>query len=298
MNYHDMTTGCPKNFGRMDASRYVGMVVKGTVKSVHKEGVAVNVEIGGRIVNGTISPRCYGIGDARMAALAAVKPGDIVETVVRSFDERTKSSSLVLPGYEHLPRLPKKEKRTAFAGEGNPERVVKPAFKSEAAGTTFVFDFANICAALPMRVLPNAKAAIEGRFTASGYATLFYLDKKAAGWISYNLPSEQAKDKFFDDFRANGNASFVGSYKRQGVSPQKNYEADSAILQTVAAVEHSVAVSRDGYADYEEAFGDVVAERVRGFSVVVLPNDNAVLTVEGVKEAVIIPPFAETEAAA
>jgi len=278
----------------MDASRYVGMRVGCTVKSVHKEGVAVKVELNGQIVNGTISPRCYGTGQVRMEALSAIKPDDTIEAVVRSFDAHTKSCSLVLPGYEHLPRLTKKDKPKSVDLEQGAVRAVKPMFKPEEAGTTFVFDFANICAALPMRVVPNAKAAIEGRFAASGYTTLFYLDKKASGWISHNLGSEQAKDKFFGDFRANGNASFVGTYRKPGDVSKKRGEADLSILQTVAAVPHSVAVSRDGYVDYEEAFGEVVYDRVRGFSVVVLPNDSAVLAVEGVKEAVIIPPFAES----
>jgi len=277
-----------------------GKKVVCTVKSVHKEGVAVNVELDGQVVNGTISPRCYGSGGERVIALAAITPGDIIHAVVRSYDAHTKSCSLVLPGFENLPRLPKKQKPFFAGGEVMAMRVVKPAFKPEEAGTTFVFDLANVCASLPMRVVPNAKAAIEGRFSASGYATLFYLDKRAAGWISHNLGSEQAKDKFFGDFRANGNASFVGSYKKTGDGARKHGEADLAILQTVAAVTNAVAVSRDGYNDYAEAFGNVVSDRVRGFSVVVLPNDSAVLTIEGVKDAVVIPPFAETasEAAA
>ena len=275
-------------------NKFVGQQVVCTVKSVHAEGVAVTVPLNGQIVNGTISPRCYGSGDERVMALAAIAPGDVVQAVVRSYDPRVKSCSLVLPGCEDLPRLPKKAHSPANGREKKCVRVAKPTFKPEAAGTTFVFDLANICSALPMRVVPNAKAAIEGRFSASGYATLFYLDKKAAGWISHNLESGQAKDKFFGDFRANGNASFVGSYKKPSDASKKRGEADLAILQTVGAVTNSVAVSRDGYADYAEMFEDIVADRVRGFSVVVLPNDSAVLTVDGVKDAVVIPPFAET----
>ena len=273
--------------------RYDGKKVLCTVKAVHKEGVAVNVELDGKIANGTISPRCYGVGRVRMKALAAIKPGDRIEAVVRSYDAHTRSCSLVLPGFEDLPRLPKRVKVQVPSSGTIPchVKMQKTPFAPEDAGTTFVFDFANICAALPMRVLPNAKAAIEGRFTSSGYSTLFYLEKRAAGWISHALGSETAKDKFFCDFRANGNASLVGTYKKSPDSARKCGDADLAVLQTVAAVEHSVAVSRDGYSDYSEAFGEVVMERVRGFSVVVLPNGSAILTIEGIKDAVIIPPF-------
>ena len=235
-------------------SRYDGKKVLCTVKSVHKEGVYVNIELDGKIANGIISPRCYGVGAERLKALAGIKPDDRVEAVVRSFDPHTRSCSLVLPGFEDLPRLPRRAKRQAVGVM----EIAKSPFKPEEAGTTFVFDFANICASLPMRVVPNAKTAIEGRFS---------------------------------DFRANGNASFVGSCKKQGDTSRKLGEADLAILQTVASVEHSVAVSRDRYFDYSAAFGEVVTERVRGFSAVVLPNGGALLTVEGVTEAVIIPPF-------
>lgn len=274
-----------------------GKQVRCAVKSVHKEGVAVNVELDGQIVNGTISPRCYGSGDERVMALAAITPGDIIHAVVRSYDARTKSCSLVLPGFEDLPRQQKKSKTGVTGGVATLMSVAKPSFKPEDPGTTFVFDLANICAVLPMRVIPNAKAAIEGRFSASGYTTLFYLDKRAAGWLSHNLGSTQAKDKFFGDFRANGNASFVGTYKK-GDAIKKRGEADLSILQTVSVVPNALAVSRDGFCDYAETFREIVSDRVRGFSVVLLPNDSAVLTVEGVKDAVIIPPFADTDSEA
>ena len=273
-------------------------IVKCTVKSVHKEGVAVNVELDHEIVNGVISPRCYGSSEERERALAEIRPGDVLEAVIRSYDPHTRSCSLVLPGFEDLPRLPKLKWSNPHCG-GKVQQFVKtakPVFAPEEAGTTFVFDFANICASLPLRVLPNAKVAIEGRFAASGYATIFYLDKKSAGWLSHNLGSQEAKDKFFGDLRANGNAAMVGFNRRSCVSLRKCGEADLAILQTVSAVRHSVAVSCDGYHDYADAFSEVVAERVRGFSVVVLPNESAVLTIEGVKEAVVIPPYEDVAA--
>ena len=107
-----------------------GKQVMCTVKSVHKEGVAVNVELNGKIVNGTISPRCYGSDEERAIALAAITPGDIIRAVVRSYDARTKSCSLVLPGFEDLPRLSKKSP-SSITGEGaSAMRVVK----SEEAG--------------------------------------------------------------------------------------------------------------------------------------------------------------------
>lgn len=142
-----------------------------TVKSVHREGVAVNAELDGEIVNGTISPRCYGLGAGRLKSLAAIKPGDKIEAVVRSYDAHTRSCSLVLPGFEDLPRVPKKLKVQVPSSGTLPchVKMQKTPFAPEDAGTTFVFDFANICAALPMRVLPNAKAAIEGRPEMQGH---------------------------------------------------------------------------------------------------------------------------------
>lgn len=85
------------------------------VKSVHKEGIAVSVKLGGQVVNGIVSPRCYGVGEARVRALESIRPGDSIEAVVRSYDANTRSCSLVLPGFEDLPRLPRKAQSQGFA---------------------------------------------------------------------------------------------------------------------------------------------------------------------------------------
>ena len=139
-----------------------GQVVKGMVTAAHFAGVTMTASVGGCIVHGTISPRCYGTGRARMVALDA-------------------------------------------------------------------------------------------------------------------------------DWRANGNASYVGSC-RKSETERKYGESDLAILQTLAALPQSIVCSRDGFADYGSAFPEVVANRVRQFFVVSLPNGCAVLTVEGAGcGAVIVP---------
>ena len=273
-----------------------GQVVEVVVKAAHFAGVAVMASVGGCIVHGTISPRCYGAGRARMVALDAVKSGDVISAIVRSYDARTRSASLVLPGFKDLPRMSTKEKTSTKMVNGSAcatrhSRVPKPQFVPEEKGCTFVFDMANVAGELPLACVPNAKVAIEKHFGEFGYSVLFYLDKRAACWLSHVLLSEFAKDKFFADWRANGNASYVGSYRKSGTE-RKCGESDLAILQTVAALPQSVACSRDGFADYESAFPEVVANRVRQFSVVSLPNGSAVLTVEGAGcGAVIVPPF-------
>ena len=278
-----------------DQTLQPGQVVVGTVKFIRPEGIPVAVPAGNRVVNGTLSPRCFGHGAERVAAMAKINPGDKIEMVVRNFDSRTNSASLVLRGFENMPRLPKKMKvRNPESVSSGVARQTKPQFVPEEKGCVFVFDLANVAGELPMACIPNAKAAIEERFAEAGYSVLFYLEKRAACWLSHALPSEAAKDKFFSDFRANGNASYVGSYKKVGSTEKKRGESDQAILATVAAIPQAVACSCDGFRDYSDAYAEVIENRVRQFCVVTLPNGSAVLTVEGAGcGAAIIPPFVE-----
>lgn len=110
MYRRDMHTSRKDTGSCLDGEKVMCMV-----KSVHKEGVAVSVMLGGQVVNGTISTRCYGVGEARARALEAIRLGDVIEAVVRSYDANTRSCSLVLPGAEDLPRLPRKARPQGFA---------------------------------------------------------------------------------------------------------------------------------------------------------------------------------------
>lgn len=253
-----------------------------TVRFARKEGVAVSLPMGG---NGTVSPRCWGSGPERMEALGKISSGDSLEVVVRSWDPRTKTASLVLPGFEDLPRIVKPKLDNGL------RHAPKAAFRPEPQGTTFVFDLANVIAQIPPACIPNAKSAIEARFSAAGYPTLFYLDNSAVGWLYHVLPDGAARDEFFKNFRDGGNASYIGGREKATAKVGKR-EADLAVVQTVAAIEGAVACSRDGFGDYEQAFPGVVPERIRRFSVIKRPDQSAVLAVEGAGcAAVIIPPF-------
>ena len=255
-----------------------------TVKFVRTEGVYVEMPRGGA---GVVSPRCWGYGPSRTSALGDIKPGDKVEVIVRSWDPRTRAASLVLPGSEHLPP---RNCKASMAFRRYEHAATKKAFCPEPAGATYIFDLSNVIAYIPPQCIPNAKSAIETRFMDAGYQTLFYLDRGTAGWVKHVLGSEAAKDRFFGTFRQNGNASYVGSYRTPAKS--RKQEADLAILQTAAAIESSVACSRDGYDDYLNAFPSVVANRVRKFQVVRIQNGSAVLTVDGAGcGAVVIPVF-------
>ena len=110
MYRRDMHTSRKDTGSCLDGEKVMCMV-----KSVHKEGVAVSVMLGGQVVNGTISTRCYGVGEARARAREAIRLGDVIEAVVRSYDANTRSCSLVLPGAEDLPRLPRKARPQGFA---------------------------------------------------------------------------------------------------------------------------------------------------------------------------------------
>lgn len=129
------------NARKYAASRPDGEKVTCTVKSVHKEGVAVSVRLGGQVVNGTIPSRCYGVGEARARALEAIRPGDVIEAVVRSYDADTRSCSLVLPGFEDLPRRLPGRARGRNPGEEGPQprapRVAQAASEPRQARLMF-----------------------------------------------------------------------------------------------------------------------------------------------------------------
>ena len=72
-----------------------GEIFSARIKSVRPEGVYIDQP---GVFSGTISPRCWGDGNTRMAALAKVRPGDEFEVEVVSWHPETRTLSLVLPG--------------------------------------------------------------------------------------------------------------------------------------------------------------------------------------------------------
>ena len=277
-----------------DRSSYPGRQMVCTVKSVHNEGVAVSLELDGQIVNGTISPRCYGKTlEGRTDAMSTIKVGDKILAVIRSYHAPTRSASLLLPGCESLPPKHKSASPFVHASMKAEARLTKPTFMPEPMDTIYVWDFTNVISYLPRTAIPYAKSAIEKVFPQS----IFMFDRKAIAYWAHNMTSDSAADVFFKNFREGSNGTYIGASKKRSEAARSRDDADCAILATVSALENGRAVSRDCYLDMQQAFPDAVENRLRTFSVACLPNGGAVLTLENAAKAVVIPPYVEETSA-
>ncbi len=125
-----------------------GRMLRATVKVVNETGVMVKMP-GGR-GSGGISLRCWGTGLERQKALATIRPGNEFDVVVRSYDQRTLTLSLVLVGYEKLTAPTKKFKKAVCSSAAFSRCVMhprKPAYQPIESGTVFLWDTANLLGA-------------------------------------------------------------------------------------------------------------------------------------------------------
>lgn len=264
--------GC-RVVGHVDVSTdfTVGRKFTAVVKAVRPEGVYVEMPNGG---SGVVSTKCWGDGAARVAALAKVHPGDLLEVVVRCWHPATKTLSLVLPGFENLQPCSRRKFLTSMTGS---RLTSKPQFKTIPAGAIFVFDLASVFGRLPYELIAEFVPTVRASLKAAGYSAVFFLEKKSQVWAWSKTPSPSAAKRFVADCNADD------------VTIVHRGEADLPVLQTVAAFDSAYAVSADWFADYREAFPQVVGTgRVRKFTIAKLPGGTVLFTIDGVKDGIVI----------
>jgi len=237
----------------------VGSKFTATVKAVHEAGVNIVMPDGKG--SGVISPKCWGEGARRRAALAAIKPGDELPVTVVKFYPRTTTLLLALNGDK------------AKAKSVGIQR--KPDYTLIAPGTTLLVDCANVIgkfgADVPMDILRTIQAEIGSR----GYNPVLFLEHRAYTWFACNQDSEEKRSAL---------AQFV---EKGGVS-LVNGEADLAMLQCARQIPCSVIVSDDGFADYRNVFGDIVGtSRVRRFTWIEI-DGRRLLSIDGFADAIEI----------
>lgn len=258
-----------------------GRALRATVKVVHEMGVEVKMP-GGR-GSGIISSRCWGTGIAREKALAAIRPDDEFDVVVRSYDARTMTLSLVLAGCEHLVSSPLKTGKVVH-------QIVRPktagcprkqSFVPLAADTTFLWDASNLLGAVGAEDAAQTFASIAKTMSGQRYKAMFFIERRCLTWALHNQRSaEEAAE--LDMFARRGDVVVVGD------GGSGTGEADCAILQMAEALPGSVCVTRDRYDDYAHAFPDIVGtERVRSFSVAKV-GDKTMILVNGVPHAIVV----------
>ena len=249
-----------------------GQKLKVRVRKVRVEGVSVNLPNGG---TGTVSPRCWGDGAERKERLANIQPGDDLDVVVRSWDARTKTASLVLPGFEHL-KPAQKAKRAMWNKCMGGALAPKPKFTPIPIGSLIVFDLANIFGHIPVALIPAFMEEARIGLKSAGYNAVFFLEKRAMYWAWSKAASPVIA------------ANFANDCKSEDVTLVRG-EADLPILQTLMVVDNAYAVSCDRFTDYRTAFPGIVGTaRIRKFSVANLPGGSVLFSIDGIQQGVLI----------
>ena len=263
-----------------------------TVIAVRESGV--NVRMPADKGSGMISTRCWGLGAARAQALAKVKVGDRLDVIVKSYDRSTMTLSLVVKGFEQLLKpvakpavRPAKKRRPDAAKKPVPVRshdiARKPAYRPLAKGTTLLLDTANLIGKLGPEHAACRLAAIVRTLEERGYKALLFWEYRSLGWTMGHQGCDE-DIAALKEFAHTRNVSLV------------HEESDLALLQAAQALPDSVIVTGDRLADYADAFPGIVAtSRHRSFSVVRV-DGRALLTIYGLKDAIVItdPVAAET----
>lgn len=275
-----------------DGNYKYGQKYIATVKAVHKEGV--NVEMPGNKGSGTITPRCWGKGEAREAALAALSVGDNLEVVVKAYHAPTMSLALVLAGCEHLLTAPsasernkirqthKAAKATAYKASNVQRPVIKqqnivkkPAYRLVPAGATMLIDTANVIGVLGPQKAAYKLSVIENTLSERGYKALFFIEGKTLAWACCNQDSQEDADAL-EAFCNKANVSKVGG------------EADLPMLQAACAIPNSVCVTRDRFQDYRESYSEIVGTERHCMCSSVKVEGKTLFSIFGLREAIVI----------
>ena len=177
---------------------FPGQKLKVWVRKVRPEGVYVKLPNGG---TGTVSPRCWGDGAERKERLANIQPGDNLDVVVCSWAARTKTASLVLPGFEYL-KLAQKAKRAMWNKCMGASPAPKPQFTPIPKGSLIVFDLANVFGHIPVALIPAFMVVARVGLKSAGYNVVFCLEKRAMYWAWSKAPSPVIAANFANDCKA------------------------------------------------------------------------------------------------
>ena len=256
-----------------------GLALRATVKAVGKTGVMVEMPDGRG--SGVITPRCWGDGMARKKALASIRPGDEFDVIVRLYDARTLTLSLVLA--DRAAPLPKKAWKSVRKADSPASAMHprKPEFQPIAQGTVFLWDAANLLGAVGAENAVQTFNAIASAMSEQGYKAMFFIERRCLTWARCN-------QRTVDD------ASALDAFARRGDvvvvedGGKSVAEADSAILQMAEALPGSVCVTCDHYEDYAHVYPNIVGtSRIRSFSVAKACGKTMIL-VNGITHAIVV----------
>lgn len=254
-----------------------------TVKAVRREGVAIEMPDGRG--SGVISARCWGKGDKREKALAAIRRGDRLEVLVRSFNPLAGTLSLVLAGCgNRKPANKKSLKGKSVAGSVREEpRARKPDFLPIPKGSVLLFDCANLLGKTGAEYAAKIFEGIAGSLASEGFKAMFFMERRTYWWALHNQASQEDASAL-KAFAAREDFCLIGD----GKDADRKNEADAAILQVAEAIPNSVCVSDDRFGDYRAHHPTLVGtERIRSFSVSRF-GGNILVCVAGLRSAIVI----------
>ena len=263
------------------------------VKDVRRE--AVEVIMPDDRGCGLISACCWGTGEDRVAALAALSVGDTLEVVVRSYDSSNRNLSLILPGCKNLmpdsekcdSKVSRKRKQAKHSQNNAHDVAVKPMKKSVKklakkpdyhpipSGTTFLIDTANVIGALGPEQAAHKLSVIKDALVAHGYKAVFFLEYRSLSWMCGNQDSE-SEVAALKAFCSKPNVSKVSG------------EADLPILQAASEIPDSVIVSRDHFDDYRGTYPDVVGSDRHCTCSSAVIDGKTFFTIRGLRDAIVI----------
>ena len=250
----------------------VGAKFVATIKSVRDEGVNI-VMPNGRGA-GLISPRYFGEGARRRAALDAIRPGDEMPVVVTKYYPQT---MMLLLAPDASGEACRDAGRAAAKLQGHVAAQRKPDYELLAPGTTFLVDCANLLGGVGPEDAARRLRMVRDTLVACGHTVALFLERRAYTCLKCHQESE-AKAEALVQFVADAGVSLVRG------------EADLAMLQCARQIPGSVCVSDDGFADYRNVFGDLVGtSRIRSFSWANIAG-RLFLSIEGLADAIAIMP--------
>ena len=259
-----------------------GMILRATVKGVCETGVMVKMPRGRG--SGVISLRCWGAGVDREKALAAIRPGDEFDVVVRLFDARATTLSLVLADCGQFVPPPGNASKAMRQGALRPQGATcsrKPEFKPIEQGTVLLWDASNLLGAIKAENAAHTLETVAQALSDHGYGTMFFLERRCLAWARYSQRTAADADAL-DAFARRSDVVLV---ENGGTGAD---EADCAILQMAEALPDSVCVSRDRFGDYAQVYPNIVGtSRVRSFSVAKTGGKTMIL-VNGVVHAIVV----------
>lgn len=256
-----------KKIGRSSMAMHKKLPVKGqiitaTIRKIRVEGLILNVP---GVASAVMSTRAFGKGEERDNALGRMAAGDRVTGRVLAYYPKTRQMTL-----EYVP--PRKT-------ETSPR---KPERKAIGEGTVFLVDTANVLGFTGPEHAAVILESIADELSSQGYKSMFFLEHRTYIWARCHQSAER-ETAALDAFVKREDFALVSD----GGGRAMKCEADAPILQVCEAMENSVVVSKDHYADYAKLHPGIVGtDRVREFNVLKL-RDRTVITISGLTRAIV-----------